>query len=315
VKQRIVTSVSYNGTAYELVGYRHGDPSSPTILLLNGSLFHQRQWDIFRKIALTPLLGDAYSIITFDYGGTGESTGQGIPWHIDRLGDEAKAVVEKHCKDPVHLFGVSKGTIASQSFAAANPELVASHAGYGWFHLGFSKIHRVKNFFGSRLQSFSFLEQYGYAPSTRKEFDDIWKTTYREVLGGTSHANRLVASAVTTLLKPLVYTITAPTPLRTMYDWFKYGVEAMHEGQEWFGQRKEALSKLPTLIMHAERDGTLPYEMAQELSINLSRAELVTLQGGFNHVSPLIMPHHARTLIKHYGAFLKNNTPGFCPGL
>lgn len=309
MKQRIVTSISYNGTTYDLVGYRHGDPSLPTILLLNGSLFHQRQWDIFRRVALNPLLGHAYSVLTFDYGGTGESTGQGIPWHIDRLGAETKAVVEEHCNAPVHLFGVSKGTIASQSFAAANPELVATHAGYGWFHLGFSKIDRVKNFFASRLQSFSFLEQYAYTPSTRKEFNDIWKTTYREVLGGTSHANRFIASTVTTLLKPLVYTITAPTPLRTMYDWFKYGVEAMHEGQEWFARRKDALSKLPTLILHAERDGTLPYAMAQELSTNLAQAQLVTLRGGFNHVSPLMMPHHARTLVKHYRTFLKSPFP------
>ncbi len=255
-------------------------------------------------MGLSTLLRGKCAIITFDFGGTGESAGQGVPWHIDRLGLETKAVVETVARAPVHLFGASKGTIASQSFCAAYPQLVKSHAGYGWFHLGYSKISYVRSFFEKRLKSFAFLEKYPYTPLTRNEFNEIWKTTYREALGGTTHSNRIIAAAVTAVIKPLVFTLAHPTPLRTMYDWFKYGVDAMHEGQEWFSQRQAALSTVPTLMMHARRDGTLPYGMAEELSGALAQSSLLTYEGGFNHVSPLVMPLQARTIAKDYVSFL-----------
>ncbi len=289
------------------MSYRYGDASLPTVVLLNGSLFHQGQWALFRSTGLSTLLRGKCAFVTFDFGGTGESSGQGIPWHIDRLGLETKAVVETVARAPVHLFGVSKGTIASQSFCAGNPQLVKSHAGYGWFHLGYSKIDFVRSFFEKRLKSFAFLERYSYTPLTRKDFNEIWRTTYREVLGGTTHSNPLIAAAVTAIIKPLVFKIARPTSLRTMYDWFQYGVEAMHEGQEWFAQRQVALSQVPTLVMHARRDGTLPYGMAEELSVALAHSSLLTYEGGFNHVSPLVMPFQARTIAKDYVSFLEKH--------
>ncbi len=297
---------------YELIG---GAEDAPPVVLLNGSLFNYRQWDLLLRCGFKPKLPGNTRILRYDYGGTGRSLRRGVvPWSIDALVEELKALLDALGLDRVHLYGLSKGTIVAQAFGAAYPDRVISLAGYGWFHLDYSRMKGVAQFFGERLKHFDHLGWRDPLPLEYAEFKTLWQEVYDFVithrrLGMHTRVPGWIHALFGALLKRKVYRLLEPTPARVMYDWFAYALQMMPEAGDNFRPSYAVLRGIPTLIQHARYDGTLPLGMAEELHALLPLSQLVEYPKGYNHISVTINPRQAAQLVKGYAEFLAERFP------
>jgi pimeloyl-ACP methyl ester carboxylesterase len=289
------------GIGYELLG----KGTEPPIVLLNGSLFNYRQWDTLISTGFKPILRGKYPILRYDYGGTGRSPRKQVTWDVHDLAKELKQLLDVLGIAKAHIFGISKGTIVGQVFAGRYPERVATLGGYGWFHFEYSKMSEVARFFEERLPYFSKLGTAEPMPITKEEFDSLWDAVYQHVIPqARSHVSWLLKTAADTLLKKKVYRLLEPTPTRFMYDWFLYAVQMMPTAAEQFKVYYPVLERLPLSIQHSRYDGTLPFEMAEELHKKLPHSRLVEYGKGYNHVSVLIRPDQAFQVVRDYSKFL-----------
>ena len=75
--------------------------------------------------ALHEQLADKYTLVAFDRRGHFRSTGRAdAPMPIARLADDAAAVIEQLCGEPVTVFGTSAGAVIALELAARHPRLV-----------------------------------------------------------------------------------------------------------------------------------------------------------------------------------------------
>lgn len=130
------------------LGYRIlGNPRAErTVVMVPGSLFNHRQWDIATNQLLREL-GGTHRIIQFDYPGIGLSASLPIPprsekRHSPLSGKMSTALLHPmaeqiarlldHLKvKKAHLFGYSLGSSIALGVAALRPDLVASVFNYG----------------------------------------------------------------------------------------------------------------------------------------------------------------------------------------
>lgn len=92
------------GIHYEEAG------SGPPLLLISGLGANRLSW-----APVLPLLSDAFRCITFDNRGTGQSDVPPGPYTIDRMGDDAAALIEALNIAPVAAVGWSMGGSILQS--------------------------------------------------------------------------------------------------------------------------------------------------------------------------------------------------------
>ena len=284
---------------YEMIGH---DSKAPVIVLLNGSLFHSGQWDLLLKCGLKPHL-KKYRILRYDYGGTGNSLKVPVRWDLHDLTAELKEILDELDLQKVHLFGLSKGTIVEQLFAAYYPERVHSLGGYGWFHFGYSKMNSIADFFASRLKHFARLGSREPVPLTQEDFNPLWKQIHPYIFESFK-GPKIYQVMTEPLLRKLMFKSLAPTPLRVMYDWFSYAVRMMPTAEKELRDRYSVFENIPMLIQHARKDGTLPYGMAEELHKKLPHSELRRYDRGYNHVTPTIFPWQAFSIGKDYATWL-----------
>ncbi len=288
------------------VGYEieNDDPTLPTIVLTNGSLFNLTQWNSFIRFGLRPHLGNRIRIVRYDYGGTGRSLRPTFAWDAYEVADELIALLDMLKISTVHLYGISKGTIINQIAATKYPDRILSIGGYGWFHFDYSRMAAVARYFSTRLTHFSDLRSKESEPLTRTQFEKLWDEVYRRVLTQSSSAFPGLDFLIQFLFKEKVFRLLEPTPARVMYDWFDYAVRLMPIAGDLFRDSYAVLEKKPLCIQHAQYDGTLPVEMARELKARLTHATYREYGRGYNHVSVVVNPLHGFRAAGDYAKFL-----------
>ena len=105
------------------------------VVFVNGSIFNFKQWDPAYLPAFKKLTNKQRSYLLYDYQGIGLSSFKTDKFSMVQLVDELKQVLDQLNLERIHLFGVSKGTMVSQSFAGTYPDRVASIGGFGVFNL------------------------------------------------------------------------------------------------------------------------------------------------------------------------------------
>ncbi len=281
----------------------------PHLVLLNGSVFNQKQWDPILRWALEPMLGKQYDFLRYEYRGIATPNYIEHSWNIFDLARDLAVLLDRHNIRKAHLYGVSKGTIVGLAFSILYPERVLSLGGYGWYYIGYSGLDQPKRYFEKRLSAFEKLENIWKRPLGPIEFEMLWREVYCRIAMGKNHEELSLCDRFKEILvKRTVYRLCKPTPIKAMYDWFSYGVKELPKERDKFISGLERLNSTPVLIQHALKDETLPIGMAQELAKALPTSKLIEYGSGFNHLSIGTSKQRCRAIISDYAMFLENLT-------
>lgn len=274
----------------------------PSVILLNGSAFNLRQWDLLIK----PFRQAELNLIRFDYAGTGRSLGEICAWSIVALVTDLFDLISALRLGKVHLYGISKGTIVGQFFAIKHPELVLSLAGYGWYNPVYSDFASIEARFKRRLKKFESLSEIWERPLSRRNFSLLWQAVYSELFYRKPYQRlSLLERIKDRLIQYRIYPLLEPTTPKRMYEWFCYAINSRLELANQFSAHYHVLNNLQILLQHAQHDDTLPALMARELKALLPNASLIQYEQPFGHITPALISSQADRVVSDYLDFLK----------
>jgi 3-oxoadipate enol-lactonase len=95
--------------------------NGPTVVLSHGLGCTLGMWD-----EVVALLKGEYTLLRYDHRGHGKSDVPVGPYTIDRLADDAAALIAAQTPGPVHFVGLSMGGMTAQALAANHPQHVKS---------------------------------------------------------------------------------------------------------------------------------------------------------------------------------------------
>ncbi len=127
-----------------------GDPTKPTLVILNGIMMSHKSWDAFM-----PSLGNLFHIVRFDFLDQGLSDKMVEPYGQAIQVDLLKALLDHIEQSSIHLVGISYGGSIAMQFAAKYPSYVrrmvlfnaAAHTN-AWLRdigRGWNEIAKTKN--------------------------------------------------------------------------------------------------------------------------------------------------------------------------
>ena len=96
-----------------------GTEHSETIVLLHAVGYDLTYWD--RQIEV---LRDRYHVVAFDLPGHGRSAGEPEDWTFEKAVPVIASLIETVSDSPVHLVGISFGSMLAQATVLARPDLV-----------------------------------------------------------------------------------------------------------------------------------------------------------------------------------------------
>ena len=111
-------SVTRDGVSIEYAVDGPGD--GPTVLLLEGLGYGRWMWRW-----LTDALADEYEVIRPDNRGTGGSDVPEGPYTVPEMAADARAVLDDHGADRVHVCGASMGGMIAQELAVADDRVAS----------------------------------------------------------------------------------------------------------------------------------------------------------------------------------------------
>lgn len=97
-----------------------GASDGPTVLLLEGLGYGRWMWHW-----LTDDLADEYEVLRPDNRGTGDSDAPAGPYTIAEMAADARAVLDDHGVDSVHVCGASMGGMIAQELALADDRVAS----------------------------------------------------------------------------------------------------------------------------------------------------------------------------------------------
>ena len=230
-----------------------GDPRNPPLLLIMGLALSSRAWD-----RLPQIMAEKFHVITFDNRGTGRSARTRGPYRMQKLADDAAAVIEAAGVASAHVFGISMGGMIAQELAIRHPERVRSLA------LGctFASWRKAK------------------APSLRTKLDLLMLN-----LGfvGPRRIGRLLVSAEWHEANPGAALDWIRRAERTALRFATAQVMAIARHN---ALPRLSLVKAPTLVITGSADRLVPPVNSEVLARNIPGARLLVLPGA-GHCFPL----------------------------
>ena len=155
-----------------------------TVVLIHGVSHDLTYWD--RQIEA---FGQSYNVVAFDLPGHGRSTGKPDDWSFEYTTSLLSELIEHVSTAPVHLVGISFGSMIAQPFALARPDLVRSLTLIG---TASEFPEEVRGVLRARAQTIrsqgmaavlaSSLERW-FTPETRSQRPDIMDRLTKTMLG------------------------------------------------------------------------------------------------------------------------------------
>ncbi len=215
-----------------------------TIVLVHGVGHDLTYWD--RQIEA---LSRSYNVVAFDLPGHGRSTGKPGDWSFEYTTSLLAKLIEHVSTAPVHLIGISFGSMIAQPLALARPDLLRSLTLIGTA----SKFsEEVRGALRARAQTIrsqgmtavlaSSLERW-FTPETRSQRPDIIDRLTKTVLGDDPAHQAAIWDLIASL-----------------------------DVRERLGELR-----CPTLVLVGEQDASTPPAVAKDVAAAILNAELQVL--------------------------------------
>ena len=224
-----------------------GRPTGEPILCIQGLGADSRGW-LWQRLAFRP----RYRVITFDNRGTGRSDAPPGPYDLDRMADDAAAVLEAAGCPSAHVLGVSMGGAIAQKLALRHPE---------------------------RVRSLILTNTACYTHPWRRELLEQW-AAHAETLGTrgflVANIDQLVRCGCTRWFWWL-YARLAPLPFSVTPAALVAQVGACLAAEDYRPRLNEI--KVPTLVVAGQRDRITTPDDAAELAALIPGAQLTIIPG------------------------------------
>lgn len=221
------------------------------------------------------LLAENHRVILFDNRGTGTSSRAIGPYTLEQMARDVVSVIEEVAGGSAHVLGISMGGMIAQQLALDHPKVVrrlvlaATHCGGSRAALPLP--HLIPALFPT--------------PGTPAEM--ILRRRLSAIAApGWSEKNPEL------LEERLQSSLRAPTPLRT----YRAQLEAIMKSDRY--ARLDEI-EAPTLVVHGDADGLVPYSNGELLARKIRGAELVTLRG-VGHLPMWEAPEEAARVVLEF---------------
>jgi 3-oxoadipate enol-lactonase len=267
-------------------------------------VFNYHQWDRQALPILRRRLADRCRFLQYDYVGVGGSSAKTTPFTMFDLAEELAQLLEGLGVGPVHLLGVSKGSLVGQAFVIRHPERVRSFAGLGNPNLMVGGGSETFAPFAERIRALQTLKPLWPQRINRENVAPVFNRVYVPALFGKSFDELTPLQKLrAALVRRIVYPALEGTFVQTMVDLFQYYLEGIAQETADFATGLPAVHQIPVLLLNGTADTTTPITMARELAQIIPGAELVEFEG-ITHLGPMLLKREARPVFETYVAFL-----------
>lgn len=279
------------------------------VVFVNGSIFNFKQWYPAYLPTFKTLSGNSFTYLLYDYQGVGLSSFKTDKFSMVQLVDELKQILNQLHFDKVHLFGVSKGSMVSQSFAGTYPERVASLSGYGIISLLSTPedLSGTIKDFADRLKALEPYRPHFNERMNKKTFNGIMKDVYAPAIffkeyNQFSFKEKMIFKIVSRKLWPMF----DQSPIGTMELLFKYYVEDVVNERPSYQRYVENLQKIPAILwLNGTADKTAPTPLVEQLVDVLPNSSLIKFEN-YGHIPPALNKKQAGNIMDSYVTFLLN---------
>jgi pimeloyl-ACP methyl ester carboxylesterase len=286
------------------VAYQWTGDGPETVVLINGSVFNLHQWDRQALPILRRGLGDRCRFLQYDYVGVGGSSAKTVPFSMFDLADELAELLEALAVGPVHLFGISKGSLVGQAFVIQYPDRVRSFAGLGNPNLLAAGGDETFSPFAERLEALEALRPLWPQRVDRENVGPIFNQVYVPALFGVAYRDLSLTQRLRVILvRRMVYPALEGTFVQTMVDLFRYYVDGIDQEAPAFAAGLPAVHGVPVLLLNGTADTTTPVAAARELAKVIPGAEMIEFEG-VTHMGPMLLKNEARPVFEAYVAWL-----------
>lgn len=231
---------------YEVHG--EGEP----LLLIMGLANNLLSWH--RTI---PVLAKHYQVIAFDNRGVGRSGKPDIPYSIEMMANDARAVLDAVGVESTHIFGISMGGMIAQRFALSYPERVRSLI-LGCTTMGGSQ--HVK----PAPEVIEVLLARGSETETPEEI--AWKSV--PIL----YSQAFIEKERELIAEDIAKRIEVPIPA---YAYMRQLQATM--GHNTYDELPTI--QAPTLVIHGDEDALIVYDNGEIIASRIPQAQMVRLPG------------------------------------
>lgn len=231
---------------YELQGNL---ASAETIVFLNGLTQSTLSWGL-----VTPAFKDKYKILLLDFVFQGQSDKHGDYRDFDEHARDVKEILDLLHLSNIHLVGLSYGSLVAQHIAVHYPDYLKSLTLLSTF------AHKTPYFEAIETSWWRALETGGYSLMLDVMLPSVLSEQY--------------------FLNPLI-------PIDTMKEARKdlntdpAAIFKLMRATKERGDYREKLKqiKIPTLIIHGEKDLLLPYHLAESVHQSIGKSRFILLKG------------------------------------
>lgn len=281
-----------------------------TVVLVNGSVFNYHQWDRQGLPILQRALGGRCRFLQYDYVGIGGSSAKTKPFRMLDLADELRDLLDALSIGPVHLLGISKGSLVGQAFLIRHRERVKSFCGLGNPSMLSDRLAPTLATYQERIDVLEGLREYWSQRIDPDNIVPIFNKIYVPSMFGKQYEElSLVERLRAFFVRRMVYPALEGTHVRAMVDLFRYYVGDISQEVPAFAEGLPQIRDVPILLLNGTSDTTTPVHMSRQLADLLPGAKLIEFEG-VTHMGPMLLAKEARPVFGQYVAFLERLLQG-----
>jgi pimeloyl-ACP methyl ester carboxylesterase len=285
------------------------------VVLVNGSVFNYHQWDRRCLPILQKGLGARCRFLQYDYVGVGGSSAKMAPFSMLDLADELRDLLDALAiTAPVHLLGISKGSLVGQAFLIRHRERAGSFCGLGNANIVPGGMEAGSEAGGSeplppsefqaRLEALEELRDIWPQRINRQNYARLFNAVYVPALFSKPYAHLSLLERLNAfVVRRMIYPALEGTFIQTMVDLFRYYVGEIAQETPTFAEELPKIHSVPILLLNGTADETTPLQAARALAELLPEAEFVEFEG-VTHMGPMLLKDQAEPVFGQYVAFM-----------